>query len=195
MAEPNVTTPEQERRNAFVSRVLSFAELLQGLSMRFKGAARNLTLSGALAALVLDLLMRHTWDWSLTLSLFVGLLLLLPVLIVGWGWYVLSEATGLPGRLLTWFGSARDYAGTVGTRLKADERPSKPESRFSDLRALGGLAFEITSMGLDASGLLAIFGGALSVTNPIYLLLVTISVGLIALLDLIALIAALVALF
>ena len=65
---------------------------------------------------------------------------------------------------------------------------TESRGRFSDLRALGGLAFDITSMGLDASGLMAILGGALSVTNPIYPLLLGVSVALIGLLDIIALI-------
>lgn len=189
------STSDLNRRRELVARVMGFAELLQGLSRRFLGVARNLTLSGALAVLVLDLLMRNAWDWSLIVTILVGMVLFSPVLVVGWGWYVLSEAAGLPGRLLSWFGSAKNYAGAVAGRMQGEAAAQEPRGRFSDLRAVGGLAFEITSMGMDATGLLAILGGALSVTNPIYLLLLAISVGLIGVLDLIALISALRALF
>lgn len=195
MSVPDDNSPDLNRRREFVARVMGFAQLLQGFSQRFLGLARNLTLSGALAGLVLALLMRHAYEWSMLVTLLVGFLFLLPVLVVGWGWYVLSEATGLPGRLLTWFGSARSYAGAVSGKVESDTPAMASRGRFRDLRALGGLAFEITSMGMDASGLIAILGGALSITNPIYLVLLLISLALIAVLDIAALISALGALF
>jgi hypothetical protein len=178
------------RRQRVVDHVLRFAEILQGISKRFKGMARNLTLSGVVAALVLDLVMRHAWAWSLTVTLIVGGLLVLPALVVGWGWYVLEEATGLPERLVSWFGGAKSYAGTVVQRVQ-DQKTMDSPSRLSDLRALGGLAYEITSLGLDASGLLSILGGALSVTNPLYLLVLSVSVALILILNVSAVIAGL----
>ena len=182
------------RRQKVVDHVFRFAEVLQGLSRRFKGVARNLTLSGLLAALVLDLIMRNAWTWSPTVSVIMGIFLALPALVVGWGWYVLEEATGLPERLVNWFGGAKSYAGTVMQRVQGEPTGEAP-SRLSDLKALGGLAIEITSLGLDTSGLLAIMGGALSVTNPIYLLVLSLAVGLIALLDISAVIAGLAVLF
>lgn len=180
-------------RQKVVDHALRFAEVLQGLSRRFKGIARNLTLSGLLAAVVLDLLMRHAWAWSLGITLLVGSLLVLPSFVVGWGWYVLEEASGLPERLANWFGGAKSYAGTVVGRFQ-DEKTIDSPSRLSDLRALGGLAYEITSLGLDASGLLSILGGALSITNPIYLVVLSVSIALIVVLNVSAVIAGLLAL-
>jgi hypothetical protein len=60
---------------------------------------------------------------------------------------------------------------------------------------LGGLTYEIASMGIDATDLLGILGGTLSFTNPIFLLVLTISAGLIIMLDITAVIAGLAALF
>jgi hypothetical protein len=194
MSTPDPIENQDPRRQKVVDHVLRFAEVLQGLSQRFKGVARNLTLSGLAAALVLDLVMRNAWAWSPTVSLIVGVFLALPALVVGWGWYVLEEATGLPERLVHWFGGAKSYAGTVVQRVQGEQTGEVP-SRLSDLKALGGLAFEITSLGLDTTGLLSILGGALSVTNPIYLLVLGIAVGLIVLLDISAVIAGLAALF
>jgi hypothetical protein len=194
MSTTDTTENQDSRRQKVVDHVLRFAEVLHGLSQRFKGVARNLTLSGLAAALVLDLVMRHAWAWSPTVSLIVGVFLALPALVVGWGWYVLEEATGLPERLVNWFGGAKSYAGTVVQRVQGESTGEAP-SRLSDLKALGGLAIEITSLGLDTSGLLSILGGALSVTNPIYLLILSISLGLVGLLDLLAIIALLTPLF
>jgi hypothetical protein len=187
MATPDPIESQDLRRQKVVEHVLRFAELLQGLSNRFKGVARNLTIAGFLGALILDLLMRNAWTWGWTATGIVGLILLLPTLVIGWGWYVLEEATGLPQRILNWLSGAKDYAGTVVQRTFQSEKADASKSRLSDLRTVGGLAIEIASMGMDASGLLAILGGSLSVTNPIYILAVTVSVGLIGLLDLIAL--------
>ena len=171
MSTTDTIENQDPRRQKVVDHVLRFAEVLQGLSRSFKGVARNLTVSGLVAAVVLDLVMRHAWAW-----------------------YVLEEATGLPERLVNWFGGAKSYAGTVVQRVQGESSGEAP-SRLSDLKALGGLAFEITSLGLDTTGLLSILGGALSVTNPIYLLVLTIAVGLIVLLDLSAIIAGIAALF
>ena len=194
MSTTDTIENQDPRRQKVVDHVLRFAEVLQGLSRRFKGAARNLTLSGLLAALVLDLIMRNVWTWSPTVSVIVGIFLALPAVVVGWGWYVLEEATGLPERLVSWFGGAKSYAGTVVQRVQGDNSGAAP-SRLSDLKALGGLAFEITSLGLDTTGLLSILGGALSVTNPLYLLVLTLAVGLIVVLDISAVIAGLAVLF
>ena len=194
MSTTDTIENQDPRRQKVVDHALRFAEVLQGFSQRFKGLARNLTLSGLAAALFLDLVMRHAWAWSPTVSITVGVFLALPALVVGWGWYVLEEATGLPERLVNWFGGAKSYAGTVVQRVQGESTGESP-SRLSDLKALGGLAIEITSLGLDATGLLSILGGALSVTNPIYLLVLTVSVGLIGLQDLLAIFALLVQLF
>jgi hypothetical protein len=64
----------------------------------------------------------------------------------------------------------------------------------TDLKQLGGLAYEITSMGVDAKDLLSILGGSLSLTNPVFLLVLAISAGLIVLLDLGVVITGLIAL-
>lgn len=194
MSTPEPQDERGRRRQQLVDRVLRFADLLQNLSERFEGAARALTLSGLIAALALDLVMRHAWDWSITVSILVGVVLALPALVIGWGWYVLSEAKRLPGRLLEWFGSAKSYADEVALRVQGQASEIRQPSRLSDLKSLGGLAFEITSMGMDASGLLSILGGALSVTNPIYLIVLTVSMGLIGLIDVIAMVAVLKAL-
>lgn len=193
MSTTDTIENQDSRRQKVVDHAIRFAEILQALSARFKGLARNLTLSGFFAALILDLIMRNAWNWSVTITLIVGTLLLLPSFVIGWAWYVLEEATGLPERLIKWFGGAKTYAGAVANRIQSET--SEPPNRLSDLRAVGGLAYEITSLGLDASGLMAIFGGALSVANPIYLVILAISVALIGLLDLSAVIALLTKLF
>jgi hypothetical protein len=177
-----------DRKKVLVEHLLRFADILQGLSGRFKGVARNLTLAGLLGALILDLLMKSTWGWGWTTTTVVGVILILPALVIGWGWYVLEEATGLPQRILNWLSGAKEYAGTVVQRNFNAETPSAQTSRLSDLKSVGGLAVEIASLGMDASGLLGILGGSLSVTNPIYLLAVTVSVALIGLLDVVAVI-------
>lgn len=192
MVDETMTDGKGDSKAALVERLLGFATLLQGLSDRFLGTARALTLSGALLAVLLDLLLKRSFDWSLGVSLGVGFLLLLPAGVVGWGWYVLSEAVNLPGRLRSWLGSAKSTASAFADRAR---QTAPRRGTFSDLWSLGGLAVDLTSMGLDASGLMAILGGSLSVTNPIYLLALVVSIGLIGLFGGAVLILGLIALF
>ncbi len=179
----------------FLPRLMGFARLVQGLANRFKGMARLLALTGLASALLLTWLTTRAWSLPVTWSLVLAVLLLLPGLVVGWSWYVLEEASNLPQRLTAWLGQARNYAGDVVQRLQSDPATAPRASRFSDLKQLGGLAYEIAAMGIDSRDLLSILGGSLSLSNPLFLLVLTIAAGLIVLLDIGAVIAGLVSVF
>lgn len=179
----------------FLPRLMGFARLVQGLANRFKGMARLLALTGLASALLLTWLATRAWGLSVIWSLVLAVLLLLPGLVVGWSWYVLEEASNLPQRLTAWLGQARNYAGDVVQRLQSDPATAPRASRFSDLKQLGGLAYEIAAMGIDSRDLLSILGGSLSLSNPLFLLVLTIAAGLIVLLDIGAVIAGLVSVF
>ena len=131
---------------------------------------------------------------TVTPAVILGVILILPGLVLGWVWYVLDEASTLPQRLTAWASQARDYAGDVVQRLQRDVPATQKATRVTDLKQLGGLAYEITSMGVDAKDLLSILGGSLSLTNPVFLLVLAISAGLIVLLDLGVVITGLIAL-
>ena len=178
----------------FLPRIMGFARLVQNLANRFKGIARFLALTGLASGLLLVWLATRAWGLSALWSALLGGVLLLPGLVVGWSWYVLEEASNLPQRLTTWLGQAGQYAGDVVQRLQSDPATAPKASKLSDLKQLGGLAYEIASMGLDSRDLLSILGGSLSLTNPIFLLVLTIAVGLIVLLDVGAVITGVVAL-
>ena len=179
----------------FLPRIMGFARLVQNLANRFKGIARFLALTGLASGLLLVWLATRAWGLSALWSVLLGGVLLLPGLVVGWSWYVLDEASNLPQRLTTWLSQAGQYAGDVVQRLQSDPATAPRASKFSDLKQLGGLAYEIASMGLDSRDLLSILGGSLSLTNPLFLLVLTIAAGLIVLLDISAAIAGLVSVF
>lgn len=183
------------RLAGLIPKLMNFARLIQGLANRFEGSARTLTLSGLLSGLILSWLASRSWELSTTVTLILGTLLLLPGLVLGWCWYVLHEAANLPQRLASWVGRVGGYAGDVRQRLSGEAEPAPSEAKVSDLRQLGGLAFDIASMGLDSRDLLSILGGTLSFTNPIFLIVLIAAAALIVLLDLIAVISSLVAIF
>ncbi len=190
----NSDLPSSNALNSLLPKIMRFARLLQGIANRFTGVAGWLAGTGLTSALLLDGLAAHRWQLSIITTLILGAILILPGLVLGWTWYVLDQAGTLPQRLSTWAGQAFNYAGDVLQRQAADAAPSSPGVRMADLKKVGGLAYEITSMGLDTGDLLAILGSSLSIANPLFLLALTVSVGLIVLLDLSALIAGLVAL-
>lgn len=179
----------------FLPRIMGFARLVQNLANRFKGIARFLALTGLASALLLVWLATRAWGLSVIWSVLLGVVLLLPGLVVGWSWYVLEEASNLPQRLTSWLSQAGQYAGDVVQRLQTDPGVAQKVGKLRDLKQLGGLAYEIASMGIDSRDLLSILGGSLSLTNPIFLLVLTIAAGLIVLLDISALIFGVVAIF
>jgi uncharacterized membrane protein (DUF485 family) len=178
----------------FLPKIMGFARMVQNLAQRFRGVARFLALTGLFSALVLDWFATRAFGFSVTLAVILGVILILPGLVMGWVWYVLDEASTLPQRLTAWASQARDYAGDVVQRLQRDIPATQKATRVTDLKQLGGLAYEITSMGVDAKDLLSILGGSLSLTNPVFLLVLAISAGLIVLLDLGVVITGLIAL-
>lgn len=188
----NPKTLSHQKLADFIPKLMGFARIAQNLANRFTGLARFLTLSGLLSALLLAWLATRAWELSVITAVLLAVFLILPGLVLGWVWYVLDEASNLPQRLMAWAGQARDYAGGVVQRLQTGTPPSEKTTRVTDLKQLGGLAYEITSMGVDAKDLLSIFGGTLSLTNPVFLLVLAIAAGLIMLLDIGAIIAGLV---
>lgn len=188
-------SPASEKLGAIIPKLMGFARMVQNLANRFIGLARFLTLSGLLSALLLAWLATRAWELSVITAVLLGVFLILPGLVLGWVWYVLDEASNLPQRLTAWAGQARDYAGDVVQRLQSGSPPAEKATRVTDLKQLGGLAYEITSMGVDAKDLLSILGGTLSLTNPVFLLVLGIAAGLIVLLDIAAFITGLVAVF
>jgi hypothetical protein len=188
----NPKTPSHQNLADFIPKLMGFARMVQNLANRFTGLARFLALSGLLSGLLLAWLATRAWALSALIAAPLGVLLILPGLVLCWVWYVLDEASNLPQRLMAWAGQARDYAGGVVQRLQTGTPPSEKTTRVTDLKQLGGLAYEITSMGVDAKDLLSIFGGTLSLTNPVFPLVLAIAAGLIMLLDIGAIIAGLV---
>ncbi|MFN5745226.1 MAG: hypothetical protein ACK443_03955 [Methylococcaceae bacterium] len=190
----NVAHPAETTFEKMLPRLTRFASVIQNLANRFKGLTRFLAVTGVVSALMLDWFASRAWGLSLTTAALLGAVLMLPGLVLGWCWYVLDDAGNLPQRLSTWVGQARHYAGDVKQRLQADAPATSGRGRLSDLKQLGGLAYDITAMGSDARDLLTVLGGSLTLTNPVFLLILAISVGLIGLLDLTAAITALLAL-
>ena len=172
-------TPPNQTLADVLPKLMGFARMVQNLANRFTGLARFLALSGLLSALLLAWLATRAWALSVITAVLLGVFLILPGLVLGWVWYVLEEAGSLPQRLTTWAGQARNYAGEVVQRLHSEPPPAGKTTRVVDLKQLGGLAYEITSMGVDAKDLLSLFGGALSLTNPVFLLVLAIAAGLI----------------
>jgi hypothetical protein len=61
-------------------------------------------------------------------------------------------------------------------------------TKLSDLGKLGGLAYEVASMGLDAKDVVEILGGSLVLANPLFITALVVSAGAIGLMDLVAVI-------
>jgi hypothetical protein len=162
-------------------RLMGFARLAESLANRFKGVARFLAVSGLLAAVWLAYAAAHSFGFSPIAAAIAGVAMALPALVLGWIWFVLGEASAMPRRLADWLGRAHGYAGETWQSFQGEQKPGR--SRIGDLKPLAGLAYELRSMGGDARDLALTLRGALSLTNPLFLLLVAASTLAIVLLD------------
>lgn len=175
-------------------RLMGFARLAESIADRFKGIVRFLCLSGLAAAVWLAYVAGH-FGLGLALAAVAGILMALPAAVLGWVWFVLGEASEMPGRLTDWLGRAHAYTGQTWEAWQGIRNtPEQSRARLGDLKPLAGLAYELRLMGGDARELLTTLGGAMSLTNPLFLLLATVSTLLVALLDLIAIATGLVSL-
>ena len=180
-------TGETGVKKPLPKKLLEGVALLSRIARRFKGIASLLSLSGVIATLFLDYqLGRHfglssVWFWLIALPI------MLPTLLWGWFWYLLDLAINLPERMNTWLKSAKEYSGELIQRVNATERETE-STKLSDLGKLGGLAYEVASMGLDAKDVVEILGGSLMLANPLFVTALIVSAGLIGLMDLVTLI-------
>jgi hypothetical protein len=174
---------------AVLPRLMGFADLAASLAKRFKGAARFLALTGMLAAVWLAYRGAHSFGFAPATAALAGMAMALPGLVLGWVWFVLGQASELPQRLSDWLDRAHAYAGDTWPGLR-DGKPGR--GRIGDLKALAGLAYELRSMGGDARELMVTLGGVMSLTSPLFLLLVAASALAIVLLDIVAMISGLV---
>ena len=180
-------TSETGVKKPLPKKLLEGVALLSRIARRFKGIASLLSLSGVIATLFLDYqLGRHfgltsVWFWLIALPI------MLPTLLWGWFWYLLDLAINLPERMNTWLKSAKEYSGELIQRVNATERETE-STKLSDLGKLGGLAYEVASMGLDAKDVVEILGGSLMLANPLFVTALIVSAGLIGLMDLVTLI-------
>ena len=180
-------TGETGVKKPLPKKLLEGVALLSRIARRFKGIASLLSLSGVIATLFLDYqLGRHfgltsIWFWLIALPI------MLPTLLWGWFWYLLDLAINLPERMNTWLKSAKEYSGELIQRVNATELETE-STKLSDLGKLGGLAYEVASMGLDAKDVVEILGGSLMLANPLFVTALIVSAGLIGLMDLVTLI-------
>lgn len=166
---------------AVLPRLMGFAQLAASLASRFKGVARFLSLGGLAAAVWLAYVAAHAFGLAPLTVAIAGAVMALPALVLGGVWFVLGQVGDLPRRLADWLDRADDYAGDAWQSLRSEAAPAR--SRLGDLKPLAGLAYELRSMGGDARDLALAFRGALSLTNPLFLLLVAVSTLVIVLMD------------
>jgi hypothetical protein len=183
----SIPSPAEESvaKKPLPKQLFEFVALLSRIARRFKGVASLLTLTGVMATLFLDYqLGRHfglasVWFWLIAVPL------LLPTLLWGWFWYLLDLAINLPERMNAWLKSAKAYSGELVQRVTSTDTES---TKLSDLGKLGGLAYEVASMGLDAKDVVEILGGSLVLANPLFITALVVSAGAIGLMDLVAVI-------
>jgi hypothetical protein len=185
----SIPSPAEESvvKKPLPKQLFEFVALLSRIARRFKGVASLLTLTGVMATLFLDYqLGRHfglasVWFWLIAVPL------LLPTLLWGWFWYLLDLAINLPERMNAWLKSAKAYSGELVQRVTSTDTETE-STKLSDLGKLGGLAYEVASMGLDAKDVVEILGGSLVLANPLFITALVVSAGAIGLMDLVAVI-------
>jgi hypothetical protein len=189
-------TPRASNSSALgelLPKLMGFVTVVRNLAQRFTGVARFLALSGLLAALWLAYVTVHSFGFQPAAAILAGIVMALPALVLGWVWFVLEQATELPERLADWMSRAHYQADATLQSLQQGSAATGGR-RLGDLKPLAGLAYELRSMGGDARELMTTLGGAMSLSNPLFLLLVAASTIAIVFLDLASVVSGLISL-
>ena len=130
--------------------------------------ARGLTLSAALSASWLVYYVHSLTASSYTVTGVLLLVLLIPALVAGWLWSLLTDITELPEVAERTIGKARQMG-------LPQNRPEIPTGAVTGVFSLGKSLRQAASLAWDVEGLRGVIVGVMVLANPIFLMVLGIS--------------------
>lgn len=158
---------------ALLEKLFQLARMAEALARRTINWVRNLALAGLLTAAWLAYDFMEDFTLSMLQALPLLLLFALPSLLLGKLYFVLQETLDLPARLnesvTKIMGKSMDI-WQQARQFQAQATATDLKPRFSDLRGLGKVLFELRSYGEEASGIVTVMHETLILSNPLSLI-------------------------
>ncbi|HEU0199286.1 MAG TPA: hypothetical protein VFR86_02520 [Burkholderiaceae bacterium] len=168
--DTRVQTGDHQAFNAAVERLVRIAQAAETVALRSVSKVRTMFLIGLLASVWLTYFVQRALDAGPWTALLVFVVLALPPLLLFKLYRALHEIVGLPQRLRETIAQVKGKTAEFQQRFRAQApAPGEVRGRFSDLLRLGRTALEVKSFGDEAQDILAVFGSALAVANPLFL--------------------------
>ncbi|MFM8330938.1 MAG: hypothetical protein ACKN9T_04560 [Candidatus Methylumidiphilus sp.] len=172
------TQVDAEKFVGLLDKVFQFAQTAEALAQRMVKAVRNVAVLGVLAAAWLAYGAVRDFALSPWKTLPIGLVLATPALLLGWLYWSLQDALGLPARLRESAAkiqgkSVEAWQSAAVLKANATAQGSKP--KLSDLIGAGKAVAELKSHGDEAIDIVIELRKNLLLGNPFALIMMAVA--------------------
>ena len=168
---------ERERFEVLLGKILPVAKVADAIARRSVGKVGAIAWMGMLAAAWLSWACAQTFEWGLAPTLTMLVTLALPSLLLWKIHSMLKSAVGLPARVSDTFdrlfGKFAEYRQLYAERAAAPAGAGKP--RFRELWRTARSLYELKTLGDEGQELLVTLGGAMAMTNPLFAVVLFVS--------------------
>jgi hypothetical protein len=173
-ADQTAERPKTDHRafESAVERLVGIAQAAEVVALGSVRKVRTMFLIGIAAAAWLTYYAQRTFDFTLLSTVLVFVIVALPPLLLFNFYRALREIVGLPQRLRATIDDIKGKTAEYQQRFQAhaQARAESRKAKFSDLVRLGKTLLEVKNFGAEATDIIAVFGSALAVANPLFLL-------------------------
>ena len=154
---------------ALSGRLLDAARLAETIADKSLGKVRLLFLLGVLSALWLTYVMGKAFSFGLWPTLILFSVVILPAAMMGWLYFSLRSAQGLPQRINGLLVKLQSRAGEFRQLPETPHPQDTGSGRLSGLLQLGRMIAEVSSLSGEAREITAAFAGVVMITNPLFI--------------------------
>ena len=169
-----------------MGRLMQFSEKGVAVANRNKQQVRNFALLGVLSALWVSYYFQQQFALSTITTTTMLVVLLVPGLALGRTYFALREIGDLPRRVEQYLGTVKNSVTDYKDRVQSNLSSRAAKFRLSEVLSIGKELREVVSVARDSAELSSLFGGALLLGNPMFLLFLLFASGISALIFLAA---------
>ncbi len=169
-------------------RLMQFSEKGVAVANRNKHHVRNFALLGLVSAVWVSYYFQQQFALSVITTMTMLVVLLVPGLALGRTYFALCEIGDLPRRIEQYLGTVKNSVTEYKDRVQSNLSSGASKFRLSEVLSIGKELREVISVARDSAELSSLFGGALLLGNPMFLLFLLLASGISALIFLAALV-------
>ncbi len=161
-----------------MGRLMQFSEKSVAVANRNKQQVRNFALLGVLSALWVSYYFQQQFALSTITTTTMLVVLLVPGLALGRTYFALREIGDLPRRVEQYLGTVKNSVTDYKDRVQSNLSSRAAKFRLSEVLSIGKELREVVSVARDSAELSSLFGGALLLGNPMFLLFLLFASGI-----------------